>query len=120
MSSANFLKTTAGARFDAGPLHRRHLFQELARHGRCGPYRFPDGVRPDYSAGSLPVTERLVATEFNIPQRYLNPPFDRHTMDRYADAIEKVLENAGEIRDARRSEAKPRQQHFVTAYESDA
>jgi dTDP-4-amino-4,6-dideoxygalactose transaminase len=120
VSSGNFLKTTSGGPFDAGPLHRRHLFQELARHGSCGPFRFPDGVRPDYSAGSLPVTERLGGVEFNIPQRYLNPPFTRHTMDQYADAIEKVLDNAAEIRDARRrTEGATRRHHFVVASQSD-
>jgi len=120
VSSANFLKTTSGEIFDAGPLHQRHLFRELARHGRCGPYQFPDGVRPDYSTGSLPVTERLATLEFNIPQRYLNPPFDRRTMDLYADAITKVLDNAGEIREERRHAGRlQRRHHFVVASESD-
>ena len=120
VSSANFLKTTSGEAFDAGPLHRRHLFQELARTGRCGPFQFPAGVRPDYSAGSLPVTERLVDVEFNIPQRHLGPPWGLQTMDLYADAIEKIVENAAEIRDARRRPGGPsRRHHFVVASESD-
>jgi dTDP-4-amino-4,6-dideoxygalactose transaminase len=121
ISSANFLKDAAGNPVEAGPLHRRHLFQELARTGRCGPFRFPEGVRPDYSAGSLPVTERLVDLEFNFQQRCLNPPFDVKTMGLYAEAITKVLDSAGEIRDARNKGALPRRDHnFLVAYESDA
>lgn len=121
ISGVNFLKTPAGEPFYAGPLHRRHLFQELARTGACGPYRFPDGVRPDYSEGSLPVTEKLVDMEFNIPQRWINPPFDTKTMDRYADAVIKVLDNADEIREAREREGGwKRRHHFVVACESDA
>jgi dTDP-4-amino-4,6-dideoxygalactose transaminase len=120
VSSVNFLKTPEGAPFYAGPLHRRFLFQELARTGRCGPYRFPEGVRPDYSAGSLPVTERLVDAELNIQQRYLSPPFDEATMDLYALAVKKVLENADAIREARKGGVSKREPTFLVAYESDA
>ncbi len=121
ISSINFLKTPEGKPFSAGALHRRYLFQELARTGSCGPYRFPDGVRPDYSEGSLPVTERLVDTEFNIQQRYLSPPFDEATMDLYAAAMEKVLANANEIRAVReRDGGWVRRPTFLVAYESDS
>ena len=85
------------------PLHQQQCFQH------CG-----------YPAGSLPVTERLVDVEFNIPQRHLGPPWGLQTMDLYADAIEKIVENAAEIRDARRRPGGPsRRHHFVVASESD-
>lgn len=119
ISSANFLKDEKGQPVEAGPLHRRALFQELAQTGRSGPFRFPDGVRPDYSAGSLPVTERVVDVEFNIQQRWISPPFDKAMMDRYVEAIQKVLDNAAEIR-AARGQGLPRPHHFLVAYESDA
>ena len=121
ISSANFLKDASGLPEEAGPLHRRPLFQELARTGRCGPFRFPDGVRPDYSAGSLPVTERIVDHEFNFQQRWLNPPYNRETMTLCAEAIRKVLDNAGEIRDRLVRGALPARNHtFLVAYESDS
>ena len=121
VSSVNFLKTPEGEPFSAGPLHLRYLFQELSRTGACGPYRFPDGVRPDYSHGSLPVTERLVEAEFNIQQRFLSPPFDETTMDLYAEAIEKVLRHADDIRAAREQNGGwKRRPTFLVAYESDS
>jgi perosamine synthetase len=119
ISSVNFLKYPDGEAFSAGPLHQRHLFQELARTGRCGPFRFPDSSKVDYSTGSLPVTERIVNQEFNIHQRYLGAPFSEKTMDEYALAVEKVLENREEIM-AHRSISRKREANFLVAYQSDA
>jgi perosamine synthetase len=121
ISSVNFLKHLDGTPWDAGAVHRRHLFQELARTGRCGPYVLPPDARPDYSEGSLPQTERLVGMEFNLPQKWINPPFGPDRMDQYADAIEKVLACTDEIRAARQRNDLPRpRHHFLVACESDA
>lgn len=119
VSSVNFLRTPDGTPHAAGPLHRRALFQDLSRTGRAGPFRLPDGVCPDYPSLVLPVTERCVAEEFNIPQRALGSPFTESTMQGYADAIEKVLSHARDIIAARGSD-RPRHVPFLMAHESDS
>lgn len=119
IGGANFLKDLKGRAWAPGPLHRRPLFQMLAREGRCGPYILPDGPRPSLEA-PLPVTERLTATEINLPQKWINPPFGRARMDEYADAIEKVMTNLDELRDAKARGALPTGKHnFLTSCESD-
>lgn len=120
-SGVNFLKHVDGSPWEAGPVHARPMFQMLRKTGRCGPYRFPDGVRPDYRLGTLPITERLERTEVNIPQRWINPPFADERMERYAEAICKVLANADEIRERCRSERPYAAPHnFLLCHESDA
>lgn len=119
ISSINFLKDLKGKSFSAGPLHHRHLFQELARTGRCGPFQIPKERLPDYSVGSLPVTEKLVDREFNIHQRFLSAPFTKQTMDTYAEAIKKVLHHSPDII-KNRATAGQRKPCFFVAYESDS
>lgn len=116
VSMRNFVKDAEGRPWTPGPVHRRPLFQRLLRDGKCGPYVLPEGATPDWEA-ELPVTEALSATEFNLGQRDLNPPFGKARMDEFADAVEKVLEHAAEIRD-HRPRGYEAEHHFLVSCEA--
>jgi perosamine synthetase len=87
------------APIDQGPIHLRSIFQELDYHGKGCPWSCGHTKRiPDYSAGSLPITERLVEREFCLRQPMLSYPNGRREMQLIADAIKKVIDHAGELR----------------------
>jgi hypothetical protein len=97
INSANWLLFPGGREVSVGPIHLRPVFQEKDLYGKGCPFQCPHGKTPDYAEGTLPVTERLVHEEFNIDQHSLSAPHGPERMRQYADAIIKVIENAGEL-----------------------
>jgi dTDP-4-amino-4,6-dideoxygalactose transaminase len=97
INSANWLLFPGGSEVAVGPIHLRPVFQAKNLYGKGCPFRCPHGVAPNYDEGTLPVSERLVHEEFNIDQQNLSTPHDAKTMQLYADAIIKVIENVDEL-----------------------
>ncbi len=108
ITHANFYFTRGGRPLAAGPIHLRTVFQEMNLYGKGCPFRCPHAARrPDYSRGSLPVTEWLAEREFSLLQPSLSYPNGRREMQQILDAIAKVLDNAEELRTANPEEMKP-------------
>ncbi len=97
INSANWLLFPGGREVSVGPIHLRPVFQEQNLYGKGCPFRCPHGTAPNYDAGTLPVTERLVHEEFNIDQHSISAPHGTSRMQLYADAVVKVIENVGEL-----------------------
>ncbi|HSB72956.1 MAG TPA: DegT/DnrJ/EryC1/StrS family aminotransferase [Candidatus Methylomirabilis sp.] len=101
MSHANFYFSGAGRPVAAEPIHLRTIFQEKDFYGRGCPFLCPHAKRtPDYSPGTLPVTEWLAQREFSLLQPTLSHPNGPREMQQIVDAIQKVLDNAEELRTA--------------------
>ncbi|MCP4644615.1 MAG: DegT/DnrJ/EryC1/StrS family aminotransferase [bacterium] len=98
VNSANYLRFPGGTKLDVGPIHLRPVFQAKDLYGKGCPFQCPLGVTPNYDPGTLPVSERLVHEEFNIEQHRLDAPIDMDTVDLYAEAIRKVVDNIDELR----------------------
>ena len=99
VSTANFMYFPGGEPISAGPVHMRPVFQEMNLYGKGCPFLCPHAKRkPDYSKGSLPVSERIVDLEFQLDQSQLSAPNDEKTMQTYVDVITKVVENIDELR----------------------
>lgn len=82
-----------------GPIHLRTIFQERNLYGKGCPFLCPHVEHPPvYSKGDLPVSEELAEREFGIFQPDLSPPNDESDMQLIVDAITKVVENIGELR----------------------
>jgi dTDP-4-amino-4,6-dideoxygalactose transaminase len=101
ITHANFYFTEGGRPLAAGPIHLRTVFQEMDFYGKGCPFLCPHATRrPDYSRGSLPVTEWLADREFSLLQPSLSYPNGKKEMQQIVDAIHKVLDNAEELRTA--------------------
>jgi dTDP-4-amino-4,6-dideoxygalactose transaminase len=101
ITHANFYFSDAGRPVPAAPIHLRTMFQEKDYYGRGCPFLCPHAKRtPDYDRGTLPVTEWLAQREFSLLQPTLSHPNDRGEMQQIVDAIQKVLDNAAELRTA--------------------
>ena len=98
INTANYLRFPGGSRVEVGPVHLRPVFQEKNLYGKGCPFQCPLGATPNYDVGTLPVSERLVHQEFNIEQHRLDAPVDMQTVERYAEAIVKTVENIAELR----------------------
>ena len=99
VSTANYMYFPGGRKVSAGPIHLRPIFQSKDLYGRGCPFHCPHyGKEPDYSKGSLPVTERIVEQELNIEQQAFPPKYDPRKMQTYLDAITKVIDNIDELR----------------------
>jgi dTDP-4-amino-4,6-dideoxygalactose transaminase len=91
---------------ESGPIHWRSYFQDLDYHGKGCPWSCGHTQRiPDYSRGSLPVTEYLVAREFCLRQPTLSYPNGEREMALIVDAIRKVIEHADDLRRVERERA---------------
>ncbi len=83
-----------------GPIHLRTIFQERNLYGRGCPFLCPHVKNPPvYRKGDLPVSEEMAQREFCIVQPYLSPPCDERDMQLIVDAVTKVVENVGELRE---------------------
>ncbi len=98
VNSANYMCFPGGRYVSAGPVHHRPVFQEKNLYGKGCPFKCPFGKEPDYSKGSLPVTERITDMELNIEQHNITLPKTRKTMQTYVDVFTKVIENIDELR----------------------
>ena len=80
------------------PLYLNPVYQQKRALGRGGyPWAFNPDVSYDYSAGSCPVAERMYDQEL-VLSPLVREPHTLEDMDDLADAIEKVLDNAEQIR----------------------
>jgi dTDP-4-amino-4,6-dideoxygalactose transaminase len=101
ITHANFYFSGASRPVAAEPVHLRTIFQEKDYYGRGCPFLCPHASRtPDYSRGSLPVTEWLAQREFSLLQPTLSHPNGPREMQLIVDAIQKVLDNVEELRGA--------------------
>lgn len=101
ITHANFDFTEGGRPLAAGPIHLRTVFQEMDIYGKGCPFLCPHAARrPDYSRGSLPVTEWLADRGFSLLQPSLSYPNGKREMQQIVDAVHKVLDNAEELRTA--------------------
>jgi len=101
INRANFYFTEGGEPLSARPIHLRAPFQEVDYYGKGCPFLCPHAQRrPDYSEGSLPVTEWLAPREFSLLQRTLSAPNGEKEMQQIVDAINKVLDGADELAQA--------------------
>lgn len=101
ISHANFYFTGGGRPLPAEPIHLRTIFREKDYYGRGCPFLCPHAKRkPDYSKGSLPVTEWLADREFSLLQPTLSYPKGKREMTQIVDAVNKVLDCAEELRGA--------------------
>jgi dTDP-4-amino-4,6-dideoxygalactose transaminase len=99
ITHANFYFTEGGAPITAGPIHLRTIFQELNYAGKGYPFCLAKR-KPDYSKGSLPVTEWLADREFSLLQTTLSHPNGKQEMQQIVDAIDKVLDNVDDLKRA--------------------
>jgi len=97
INSANWLLFPGGSEVSVGPIHLRPVFQDKNLYGKGCPFQCPHGTPPDYAEGSLPVSERLVHEEFSLDQESLSAPHGKERMQRYAEAIRKVIDNVEEL-----------------------
>jgi len=101
ITHANFYFSGAGRPLPAEPIHLRTIFQEKDYYGRGCPFLCPHARRaPDYGPGTLPVTEWLAQREFSLLQPTLSHPNGPREMQQIVDAVQKVLDNAEELRTA--------------------
>ena len=83
---------------DSGPIHWRNVFQNLDYHGKGCPWTCGHAVRtPDYSKGSLPVTEWLNQREFCFRQPMLSYPNGKEEMQAIVDGVKKVIDHAEQL-----------------------
>lgn len=104
VNSANYMYFPGGRYISAGPVHHRHVFQKKDLYGKGCPFKCPFGTEPDYSKGSLPVTERITNQELNIEQPLISLPNTTETMQTYIDVFTKVIENIDRLRLLERKE----------------
>ena len=101
ITHANFYFTGDGHPLPAEPIHLRTIFREKDYYGRGCPFLCPHATRtPDYSPGSLPVTEWLADREFSLLQPTLSHPNGKREMQKIVDAVNKVLDCAEELKSA--------------------
>ena len=80
------------------PLYLSRVYQEKIAIGRKGfPFNTNPGVEYDYREGICPVTERLYRSEL-VLTGLMREPLTVEDMNAVADAVEKVVHNAAEIR----------------------
>ena len=83
---------------DSGPIHWRNVFQNQDYHGKGCPWTCGHAVRtPDYSKGSLPVTEWLNQREFCFRQPMLSYPNGKEEMRAIVDGVKKVIDHAEQL-----------------------
>ena len=79
------------------PLYLNKIFQEKTALGRQGfPFAYNSGVEYRYDRGLCPVAERMYEKELLLSP-LVREPLTTADLDDLADAMEKVLENAGAI-----------------------
>lgn len=103
ITHANFYFTGGGHPLPvpAEPIHLCTIFREKDYYGRGCPFLCPHAKRtPDYSRGSLPVTEWLADREFSLLQPTLSYPNGKREMQQIVDAVNKVLDCAEELKGA--------------------
>ena len=83
-----------------GPIHLRTIFQERDLYGKGCPFLCPHVVNPpEYRKGDLPVSEEMADREFCIMQPYLSPPCEESDMQLIVDAVKKVVDNIGLLKE---------------------
>lgn len=97
---ARYFQHTSNQAACPGPMHLRSVFQEKVYYPKGCPFKCPFGVEPEYRAGDLPVSERLINQEWSIPQPTLSAPNGRPEMQLIVDAIKKVLDNKDALANA--------------------
>jgi len=99
VNSGNYMYFSGGRWVSAGPVHHRPIFQEKNLYGKGCPFKCRFGKEPDYTKGSLPVTERITNEELNIEQKQLiSELHTRKEMQTYLDVFIKVIKNIDELR----------------------
>ncbi len=96
MNSANYMNFPGGREVRCGPMHWRPVFQQRNLFGKGYPFVLAQ-TQPDYSKGSLPVTEWVTDHELNIEQYSFPDVFDERLTQSYIDCISKVVENIDEL-----------------------
>ncbi len=79
------------------PLYMSRVYQEQIAIGKKGfPFNFNEGVEYNYDKGICPVTERMYESEL-VLTALAREPLTLEDMKDFADAVEKVIENAADI-----------------------
>jgi len=104
VKDANFQFSPDSRPIEAGgPIHLRTIFQERNLYGRGCPFLCPHVKNPPvYRKGDLPISEQITEREFALWQPHISPPCDERDMQLIVDAIEKVVEHIGELREKKR------------------
>ena len=79
------------------PLYLAPVYQKQIALGSKGfPFNYNEGVSYDYAKGSCPVTEEMADKTLMVTPLIREPLVEEDMMD-FANAIKKVIENAGQI-----------------------
>lgn len=96
-----FWDTTPFAEGYVKPLYLNPVYQKQIAIGRKGfPFNLNPGVAYDYSKGICPVVEKLYEKELLLSP-LVREGISQQDIDDFADAIEKVVTNISELRDAK-------------------
>ena len=83
------------------PLYLNPIYQNKIAIGKKGfPFNYNPGVTYDYAKGLCPITESLYEKKLLITP-LIREGMDEKNINIFADAIEKVIENIGEIKNAK-------------------
>lgn len=82
------------------PLYLNPIYQQKIAIGKKGfPFNFNEGITYEYPKGLCPVTERLYEKELMLSP-LIREGLDKNDIKDFADAIEKVVLNIGELRNS--------------------
>jgi dTDP-4-amino-4,6-dideoxygalactose transaminase len=77
------------------PVPAQEIFQTRTGYGKGCPWSCPFGREVDYDANGYPATSDFIANHVYLNQ--IAPPNDTTLMAKYAEAVGKVIENAGQL-----------------------